>query len=97
MEGGGESEVMTPLRVPLLLSSHRDRAVVVAGRIGNSFLTCSFTVIEHAEIDLLVGLDVLRAHRCDISLSKNRMRFHAGGKAKEVRDAVAGSTVIGVG
>lgn len=53
-------------------------------RIGNSYLRCSFTVIEHGEIDLLVGLDVLRAHRCDISLSKNRMKFHAGGGAKEV-------------
>lgn len=41
-------------------------------------------MIEHGEIDLLVGLDVLRAHRCDISLSKNRMKFHAGGGAKEV-------------
>eukprot|EP00903_Cladosiphon_okamuranus_P018388 g16914.t1 len=53
-------------------------------RIGNSYLRCSFTVIEHGEIDLLVGLDVLRAHRCDISLSKNRMKFHAGGGAREV-------------
>ncbi|CAN0443013.1 unnamed protein product, partial [Discosporangium mesarthrocarpum] len=44
-------------------------------RIGNSYLTCSFTVIEHGEIDLLVGLDVLRSHRCDISLSTNTMRF----------------------
>lgn len=40
-------------------------------------------MIEHGEIELLVGLDVLRAHRCDISLSKNRMKFHAGGGAKE--------------
>lgn len=32
-----------------------------------------------------MGLDVLRAHRCDISLSENRMRFHAAGEAKEVR------------
>eukprot|EP00752_Nemacystus_decipiens_P005395 g4891.t1 len=53
-------------------------------RIGNSYLRCSFTVIEHGEIDLLVGLDVLRAHRCDISLSKNRMKFHAEGGAREV-------------
>ncbi|CBN77640.1 Peptidase aspartic, catalytic; UBA-like [Ectocarpus siliculosus] len=54
-------------------------------RIGNSCLRCSLTVIEHGEIDLLVGLDVLRAHRCEISLSKNRMKFHAGdGPAKEV-------------
>ncbi|CAN0155150.1 unnamed protein product, partial [Ectocarpus sp. 4 AP-2014] len=56
-------------------------------RIGNSYLRCSFTVIEHGEIDLLVGLDVLRAHRCEISLSKNRMKFHAGdGPAKEASE-----------
>ncbi|CAM9416575.1 unnamed protein product [Ectocarpus sp. 12 AP-2014] len=56
-------------------------------RIGNSYLRCSFTVIEHGEIDLLVGLDVLRAHRCDISLSKNRMKFHAGdGPAREASE-----------
>ncbi|CAN0599754.1 unnamed protein product, partial [Laminaria digitata] len=59
-------------------------------RIGNSYLRCSFTVIEHGEIDLLVGLDVLRAHRCDISLSKNRMKFHAGGGAREVTEGRGG-------
>jgi DNA damage-inducible protein 1 len=53
-------------------------------RIGNTYLTCSFTVIENSEMDLLVGLDVLRKYECEISLRRNSMVFSAAGVAQEV-------------
>ena len=59
-------------------------SLVCSNRIGNTYLTCSFTVIEHSEMDLLVGLDVLRKYECEISLGKNIMTFSAAGVQQEV-------------
>ncbi|CAM9643789.1 unnamed protein product, partial [Chrysoparadoxa australica] len=45
-------------------------------RLGNTYVSCSFTVIDHSEIDVLVGLDVLRKYKCEISLGDNSMHFN---------------------
>eukprot|EP00611_Tribonema_gayanum_P030575 TRINITY_DN8561_c0_g1_i2.p1 TRINITY_DN8561_c0_g1~~TRINITY_DN8561_c0_g1_i2.p1 ORF type:complete len:251 (+),score=107.34 TRINITY_DN8561_c0_g1_i2:117-869(+) len=49
-------------------------------RVANTYLSCAITVIEHAEMDLLLGLDMLRKYECDISLQRNSVRFSLPGR-----------------
>ncbi|KAG0613906.1 hypothetical protein M758_6G138300 [Ceratodon purpureus] len=47
-------------------------------KIGSNYYPCSFTVLEHADIEFIFGLDMLRKHQCTIDLKENVLWIGGG-------------------
>jgi len=44
-------------------------------KLGNIHLPCSYTIMEGRDVDLLLGLDMLKSHRACVDLDKNCLRI----------------------
>ncbi|CAB4058408.1 DDI1 [Lepeophtheirus salmonis] len=47
------------------------RIHMVQIQIRDDFLTSSFAILEHQQMDILLGLDMLKSHQCSIDLKRN--------------------------
>ncbi|XP_046920113.2 DNA damage inducible 1 homolog rngo isoform X1 [Dermatophagoides farinae] len=47
--------------------------------INGVFVPCSFTILEHQPMDMLLGLDMLRRYQCSIDLKSNVLRIGTTG------------------
>jgi DNA damage-inducible protein 1 len=65
-------------------------------KLGSTYFPCTFTVLEKDDIDFLLGLDMLKRHRCVLDLAENVLRLE-GANGHEVvpflaeRDTPAGA------
>lgn len=56
-------------------------------RIGNANMSCSFTVMEGKDVDLLLGLDMLKRFQGIIDLARNKLIFGAGNEVDFLGEA----------
>lgn len=50
-------------------------------KIGNDHFPCTFSVLEHQPMDMLLGLDMLKRHQCIIDLKENSLKIGTTGTA----------------
>merc|ERR1711991_110457 len=54
-------------------------------KFGQSFFPVSITVLDQNDVDFLFGLDMLKRHRCEISLADNELRVEGGSGLERVQ------------
>ena len=60
------------------------RVHIVQMKFGNSFFPVSITILDQNDVDFLFGLDMLKRHRCEISLRDNELRIDGGSGLERV-------------
>ena len=53
-------------------------------KLGGSFFPVTFTVLESSDIEVIIGLDMLRRHRCTIDLRDNCLRVEGASGEERV-------------
>jgi len=54
-------------------------------KLGGTYFPCTFTVLDKDDIDFLLGLDMLKRHRCVLDLAHNVLRLEGANGHEEVR------------
>jgi DNA damage-inducible protein 1 len=60
------------------------RVHIVQMKFGKSFFPVSLTILEKSDVDFLFGLDMLKRHRCEISLKSNELLIESVGGVERV-------------
>ena len=53
-------------------------------KLGTTFFPVSITILESSDVEFLLGLDMLKRHRCSIDLGKNVLRIEGHYGSEEI-------------